>query len=236
MDGEKLADTLRNSFAVTNNDKNNELRLLDIEKDSKEKFKTIFHCIYEYSIWGDNSVNNYKGGSGGGSDLSYNLTTYVPFLNNFIKGHQIQSVADLGCGDFLCGPYIYDSLKINYHGYDTYSNVIEYNIKNFKNYTFHHIDIFNEWQQIKPADLCIMKDVLQHWRTEDIYTFLDSITLSKKFKYILICNCCGQEEDNIDLVVTGGFRKLSADFYPLQRYDPIKLYKYNTKEISLIIC
>ena len=233
---EALANTLRNTFAVSNGDiTKNDMKLLDIEKDSKEKFKTIFHCIYEYSVWGNNSIDNYNGGSGGGSDLSYNLTTFVPFLKSFIIGHQIQSIADLGCGDFLCGPYIYNSLNIDYNGYDTYSKVIEYNKKNF-NYSFHHIDIFNEWQQIKPADLCILKDVLQHWRTDDIYTFRDSIALSKKFKYILICNCCDQEENNVDLVVTGGFRKLSADFFPLQRYDPIVLYKYNTKEISLIIC
>ena len=234
--GEELANNLRNSFAGSSTDNSTNLTLLDIEKDSKEKFKTIFHCIYEHCVWGDNSIDNYNGGSGGGSDLSYNLTTYIPFLKSFIVGHQIQSVADLGCGDFLCGPHIYDSLNIQYDGYDTYSKVIEYNNRAFIDYTFHHIDIFNEWNNIKAADLCILKDVLQHWRTDDIYKFLDSIALSKKFKYIIICNCCDQEEDNIDLVVTGGFRKLSADFYPLQRYDPIKLYKYNTKEISLIIC
>ena len=181
-----------------------DLKLLEIEKDSKEKFRKIFGIIYEQSIWGDNSIDNYRGGSGNGSDLSYNLTTYVPFLNSFIKGHGITTVADLGCGDFLCGPYIYDDLNIEYTGYDTYSKVIEHNQSD--KYRFVHLDIFNEWSQIKPADVCILKDVLQHWRTADIYTFLDAIALSKKFKYILICNCCDQEANNVDLYVTGGFR------------------------------
>ena len=219
---------------------NNEgsLKLLEIEKNSRDKFETIFGLIYENSIWGDNAIDNYNGGSGGGSDLSYNLATYVPFLKSFLKGQEITSVADLGCGDFLCGPYIYNDLNIEYTGYDTYSKVIEHNQSNhdLDKCSFVHLDIFNEWTQIKPADVCIIKDVLQHWRTSDIYTFLDAIAISKNFKYILICNCCDQEDHNVDLYVTGGFRKLSANFFPLARYDPIIIYKYNTKEVSLIVC
>jgi SAM-dependent methyltransferase len=222
-----------------NNSDDGSLTLLEIEKNSKDKFKIIFDCIYEKSIWGDNSVKHYNGGSGDGSDLSYNLTTYVPFLKTFLLGHQIKSVVDLGCGDFVCGPYIYSDIAIEYTGYDTYQKIIDYNRSTFsasKKYTFHQLDIFNEWDKIAPADVCILKDVLQHWRTADIYTFLDAIVLSKKFKYIIICNCCDQVENNVDLYVTGGFRKLSANFFPLQRYDPIILYKYHTKEISLIVC
>jgi hypothetical protein len=239
VDNENLAKTLNTPFSVrTDIDESPDMQLLEIEKNSKEKFKTIFSCIYENAVWGDNPVSQYKGGSGGGSDINYNLTTYVPFLISFINNHQITSIADLGCGDFLCGPYIYDNLDIEYNGYDTYDKIIEYNKKNntIPTCSFHHIDIFNEWEKIQPADLCILKDVLQHWRIADIYSFLDAIALSKKFKYILICNCCDQEDDNMDLYVTGGFRKLSAKYYPLLRYDPIILYKYHTKEVSLIIC
>ena len=215
------------------------LTLLEIEKNSADKFRIIFDCIYERSIWGDNSVKQYNGGSGDGSYVKYNLTTYIPFLKGFIAGHQIKSVVDLGCGDFVCGPYIYSDVDLEYTGYDTYGKIIEYNRATFsasKKYTFQQLDIFNERDKIVSADLCILKDVLQHWRTADIYTFLDAIALSKRFKYIMICNCCDQEKDNVDLYVTGGFRKLSANFFPLQRYDPVILYKYHTKEISMIIC
>ena len=249
-DRSSLSNADRSSLSNSAEDIRSTMTLLEIERDSKDKFRKIFGLIYEHSIWGENSIDNCKGGSGDGSNLSYNLTTYVPFVTSFIKGHQITSVADLGCGDFLCGPYIYNDLDIEYIGYDTYPKVIEQNhsIHNFSSrsevadrssmdkYSFVHLDIFNEWSQIKSADLCILKDVLQHWRTSDIYTFLDAIILSKKFKYILICNCCDQEANNVDLYVTGGFRKLSADFFPLARYDPIILYKYCTKEVSLIIC
>ena len=96
------------------------------------------------------------------------------------------------------------------------------------------MDIFNEWENIISTDLCIIKDVLQHWRLDDIYTFLDNIMNSKKFKYIIICNCCNQVRDNPDLLITGGFRPLSAVFFPLKRYGAKIIFKYNTKEVSLI--
>ena len=53
------------------------------------------------------------------------------------------------------------------------------------------------------------------------------------FKYILICNCGYQTIDNTD-IVDGEFRPLSCDFLPLKKYNPIKIYKYDTKEVSII--
>uniref|UniRef100_A0A6C0B504 Uncharacterized protein n=1 Tax=viral metagenome TaxID=1070528 RepID=A0A6C0B504_9ZZZZ len=78
-----------------------------------------------------------------------------------------------------------------------------------------------------------VKDVLQHWNLNSIYSFLDYLIVNKKFRYILICNCCGQKIDNND-IRTGNFRPLSCDFLPLKKYNPKKLYRYKTKEISVI--
>lgn len=81
--------------------------------------------------------------------------------------------------------------------------------------------------------MCILKDVLQHWKTEEIYEFLDYIVENKKFKYILICNCCNQEKDNQETDINH-WRPLSYVFYPLKKYNITKLLNYNTKEISVI--
>ena len=53
------------------------------------------------------------------------------------------------------------------------------------------------------------------------------------FKYILICNCCEQVQDDTD-IETGQWRRLSANYYPLKKYNPSILLKYNTKEVSFI--
>ena len=207
----------------------------------------IFTYIYESKHWGDNGVAGYNGSSGSGSDVNYNIKTYVPMLRDLLEKLDIRSVNDLGCGDFRCGKYIYDDFDISYFGYDAYKKVIDYNNNVYKNqiydfsqnqliyqkYRFIHSDFCNQKEEIRKADLCILKDVIQHWSLQNIYTFLDYLCENKICKYILICNCCNQTCDNSD-IPTGSCRGLSANFYPLKKYDPVIVYKYDTKEVSLI--
>lgn len=195
----------------------------------------IFTNIYENKLWGDNNNMGYKGSSGNGSEIIYNKDSYVPFLKQFISYNNIKNIVDLGCGDFLCGKLIYDDLNITYTGYDTYKKIIDYNSKQYSlpKYSFTHLDFCNNKESIISGELCILKDVIQHWSLNNIYTFLDYLIENKKFKYILICNCCNQNKDDTD-IKNGDWRELSCDYLPLNKYKPIKLFKYNTKEVSLI--
>ena len=197
--------------------------------------ESIFTNIYENALWGTNSNSEYNGSSGNGSSIDYNKDTYVPFLKKFLMDHKIQKVVDLGCGDFSCGSLIYDDLDVLYTGYDAYNKIIEYNSKKhaLPKYNFKQLDVCNHKETIIKGDLCILKDVLQHWALDNIYEFLDYLVEHKIFKYILICNCCYQDKDNID-ISNGEFRQLSCDFLPLKKYHPKKLYHYDTKEISVI--
>lgn len=194
----------------------------------------VFTNIYENKIWGDNNNKEYNGSSGGGSSIDYNIDTYVPFLKNFIINNNIKNIVDLGCGDFRCGKLIYDIFDIKYTGYDTYKKVIDYNLKQhpLQKYSFIHLDFFNKKESIIKGDLCILKDVLQHWKMDEIYTFLDYLVENKVFKYILICNCCNQTKDNPEN--DDRSTPLSINFFPLKKYNPTKLYNYLTKEVSVI--
>lgn len=194
----------------------------------------FFTYVYENKIWGNNNNEEYNGSSGGGSDIEFNKDTYVPFLKNYITSNNIKTVVDLGCGDFKCGKMIYDDLDITYTGYDTYDKVIQYNVKHHSlpKYSFTHLDFFNKKESIVPGDLCILKDVIQHWKMDEIYTFLDYIVEKKLFKYILICNCCHQTRDNPDNNTRS--TPLSVNYLPLKKYNPVKLYNYHTKEVSVI--
>ena len=194
----------------------------------------IFTNIYETKEWGDNNNINYNGGSGPGSTLE-NTIIYNKFLKKFIVDNNIRTVVDCGCGDFNTGPLIYENLDIFYTGYDAYQKVVDYNSRRLDpvKYHFEHLDIFEHKEMIKDADLCILKDVLQHWSLDKIYIFLDYLVYNKKFKYILICNCSYQKIDNTD-IKDGRFRPLSCDYFPLKKYNPKKLLNYLTKEISVI--
>ena len=161
--------------------------------------------------------------------------SYIPFLKKFIIDKNIKKIVDLGCGDFKCGNSIYDDLDIIYTGYDAYKKIIDYNSKKYSKskYTFEHLDFCYKKENIEGGDLCILKDVLQHWSLNNIYAFLDYLTETKKFKYVLIINCCNQSQDNTDINI-GECRGLSCNYLPLKKYNPTKLYYYNTKEVSLI--
>jgi len=206
-------------------------------KNNNSSLNEVFTNIYEKNIWGNNNNNNYKGSSGSGSSIKEQINTYVPFLISFIQQNNINSIVDLGCGDFIVGKIIYNNLNIKYYGYDTYKKIIDYHNKTNidSKYTFIFSDFYKDKTEIINADLCIIKDVIMHWSLEKIYTFLDYIIESNKFKYILIINDNSQKEDNTD-INDGEFRPLSANFYPLKKYNPIILYKYQpcNKEISLI--
>ncbi len=195
----------------------------------------IFSNIYEKKIWGNNRDSEYKGSSGTGSSIDYNINTYIPFIKKFIADNNIKNVVDLGCGDFRCGKLIYDDLDVIYTGYDTYKKVIEYNSKQnmLSKYSFIYMDFYNNKENIINGDLCILKDVIQHWSLDNINIFLDYLIKSKKFKYILICNCCNQKQDNTD-IIDGDWRPLSCNYLPLKKYNFKKIYNYHSKEISII--
>jgi len=194
----------------------------------------VFTNVYENKKWSDNNNAEYTGGSGSGSDIDYNKDSYVPFLKKFITDNNIKTVVDLGCGDFKCGKLIYEDLDVSYTGYDAYAKIINYNSKQHsEKYSFVHLDFYNNKEQIVNGDLCILKDVIQHWSLDNIYHFLDYLVENKKFTYILVCNCSYQTQHDTDIQI-GEFRALSCEYLPLKKYNPTKLYNYNTKEVSMI--
>ena len=203
----------------------------------------VFTEVYETNKWGDNDNPNYEGSSGLGSAIWYNKKTYIPFIHKFLKKYKINSVVDLGCGDFRIGLLLYGKKNIDYTGYDAYKGVVEYNNEKFKEnkiFQFIHSDFTSvkDRENIKNADLCIIKDVLQHLPNDIIIKFMDYIIKSNKFKYILIINCYNTTPENTKDyrkdIVGGEFSSLSALRYPLNKYDAKVIYKWDTKEVSLI--
>ncbi len=184
-----------------------------------------FTEIYKKNLWGN--------GSGGGSTIEFNKDTYNPFIINFIKEHNIKSVVDAACGDWQSSYLIYDQLQeVEYNGYDIVEFLIEDNKKKHPRYNFHHLDFCANPEGLKPSDLLILKDVIQHWPIRKTVSFLDRIIELNNFKYILISNSSGQTQDHdID---DERDNKLSCNFFPLNKYKGEIVYTYEDKEVSLI--
>ena len=69
---------------------------------------------------------------------------------------------------------------------------------------------------------------------KDINNLLQYLVNSKKYKYIMICNCCNQTNDNQE-INNGEWRPLTVSKKPLNNYNATIIYKYFTKEVSLIV-
>ena len=231
-------------YQINNNNNQKKNNSLFIENFNSDDLIASFTEVYNTNTWGNNNDPNYKGSSGAGSAIAYNEKTYIPFMQNFFKDYNIKSVVDLGCGDFVIGTLLYENTTIDYTGYDAYKGVIDNNNNKFKenkNFNFIHLDFTSESDRInlKNADLCIIKDVLQHLPNSTITNFMDYIIKSKKYKYILIVNCyytIPRITETIERkdIKAGNFSPLSALRHPLKKYNAKVIYNWDTKEVSLI--
>ena len=141
----------------------------------------IFSHIYKTGEWGTNADG--EGISGMGS-LPANAIPYLSMLQEFLVKYRIQSVVDVGCGDWELSKLI-DWRSIDYRGYDAAKEVIENITARYgqANRTFFACDAIHA--DLPQADLLICKDVLQHLPNSFIY---DIIPQLPKYKYCLITN------------------------------------------------
>jgi hypothetical protein len=201
----------------------------------------IFTSIYETCTWGDNATDGYKGSSGSGSAVELNIDSYIPYVIGFITLNNVKSVVDIGCGDWRCGSVIYKDLPVNYTGIDVYESIIKRNSSIWPQHNWLHLDVVKNVEKLPGSDLLIIKDVLQHWSNFEIFSLLDHVIEKKLFKYIIICNCSYQAYEMQDISheeqkMLGRMRPLTAEKFPLRKYNPHVIFKYSTKEISLIKC
>ena len=178
---------------------------------SEPSHEDVFSSIYQNKVWG---VNEEGEGFSGGGSLVENAQPYMDFLVKFMKEHEIQSVVDVGCGDWEFSRHI-DWSGIDYFGYDVVPFVIEKNIKRYGAPNIHFAFANMVSQDLPKADLLLCKHVLQHLSNKDISAFISQFS---KYKYCLITNevyphiLAGDNRD----IATGGCHKVdlsSSPFY-----------------------
>ena len=163
----------------------------------------IFDFIYKEKFWGANAEG--QGHSGPGSTVDATLI-YRTFLQDFLKVHEIRSVVDAGCGDWEFSRTV-DWSGIDYKGFDIVADVIKSNTEKYSksNVSFAVANMVED--PLPPADLLIVKHVLQHIPNRDVLKFLPQL---KKYKHVLLVNSADPATlsgDNQDTTV-GGYRHL----------------------------
>lgn len=173
-------------------------------------------------------TNSWICGSGPGSSVK-NTKIYNKIIIDFINNNNIKSVVDLGCGDWQSSYLIYKNVDVEYLGIDCVKKVIIENRKKFSNFKFESMNILKNIDKIPSADLYVLKDVLQHWKLNDIYFFLDKL-IQKEYKYILIVNNANQNVENLELKGIRSGRGLHSNYLPLKKYNIYKSLNYDGGE------
>jgi hypothetical protein len=139
----------------------------------------VFSELYESNFWGGKNSPD----SGTGSTETAALP-YVEIVKNFIETHSIESVLDIGHGDWgMWGNYKFDNVQyVGIDVYETLSKKLNLKLGN-KSRSYIHLNAVSDF--LPSADLCITKDVLQHLPIEDIKILLRKLC---SFKYLVICN------------------------------------------------
>jgi SAM-dependent methyltransferase len=164
----------------------------------KERFEQIY------------ATNEWRYGSGEGS-FPVNNVGYIDMLQRFIRERRIESVVDLGCGDWQFSKDI-DWGAARYHGYDLVGSVVTRNIERFATDSIQFTLYSGEFAELPGADLLIAKDVLQHWSNASIERFL---RILPNYRYALITNCVNPSGETVNAdIEDGDFRYLDIRLAP----------------------
>lgn len=191
----------------------------NMDKDDKTNFGEVFSKIYEKHAWGN--------GSGPGS-AQENTKSYRTVLQYFFNQSHINTIVDLGCGDWQIMSLLTIPYNKKYIGLDVVQSLIDaHQQKHLKsNVSF---KLIQGLEDVPFGDLLIVKDVAQHWPNVQIDEFIE--TVLPKFKYALITNCfqaCAQWP---------GFQEIYNQDIQLGGYRPIDLTDapFNLKNAELYI-
>ena len=161
----------------------------------------VFNEIYEKNIW--------KNGSGLGSNPKY-CKPWIEKVNSLLELEGINTVLDLGCGDWQTGQVLNLDGK-DYTGVDVSDVVLSWN-KRFESDNIKFICDDLSTMEFPEVDLIIIKDVLAHLPNEQVKIIMDKIM--KSAKYALICSDAASWA-NIDLdTPSGGHRGLNLTLAP----------------------
>lgn len=175
-------------------------------KCNSESHKKVFTEIFETDAWGGVSGIGAKKG---------NAIPYIKFLQYFIDNTDINSIVDIGCGDWQIMECIKIPDTINYLGLDIVDKIVLNNKKKFEknNIKFVVNNSVKELSKFK-GDLLILKDVIQHWTNKDIFFAINKIL--PNFKYAIIVNNIwshGAPPINSE-IISGSSRPLDLEVAP----------------------
>lgn len=140
----------------------------------------LFDLVYQEQMWGGTPEKSSGWGSYG-----QHSSEYVDYVRDFIVSNNIESILDVGCGDFQIGSRICGAVT-RYFAADVSRLIIERNAAAFSdlgNVRFMVLDACAN--PLPEVDLITMREVLQHLSNADIALALDNIERSRA-RFVLV--------------------------------------------------
>jgi SAM-dependent methyltransferase len=139
-----------------------------------------FSQTYNSKLWGNIDEEEFFSGPGSLEEFS---VPYISWLSRFIVEEKINTVVDLGCGDFRVGQRICSAISVNYVGVDIVPGLIAYNQTRFGSdcVNFKCANIITD--ELPDGDLCLIRQVLQHLSNKQISQVLANCG---RFPYLVI--------------------------------------------------
>lgn len=211
-------------------------KLLGIGKRPKahRNLKARFTHVYRGKTW-----KSSESASGPGSTLdSGSVRQALIALAQVVSVHNIQSIADLPCGDFNWMPsFLKQNPKIDYIGYDIVDALIAANRRAFPGYAFHALDITHEIPA--RADLIFSKDLVNHLLERDVWSAVANMVRSGA-DYVMITSN-SDPVPNIELPenVAGSSRPLNLQIWPYDfptpLYDDGYLVMWRSQDLAFVL-
>ncbi len=155
-----------------------------------------FERIYASGAWGRNGDARLS--SGVGSTGRY-VEDYCRMLEQALKRHHVQSVADLGCGNFNTGQVI-ARLVTHYIGVDIVQSVIDANTKAYGTESIRFVRADMTRESLPMAQAAVVRQVLQHLSNAEIHCALLNILRTYRLAFITEHVYIGKDSTpNLDL-------------------------------------
>ncbi len=150
-------------------------------KNSNKSAEAIFTEIYKKDYWGKADGAEYFSGTGTHDE---NVLKYIDAVVGLIGTNNIKSVFEIGCGDFSITKQVLNQVDVEYTGADVVADLVLHLQKKYGNEkaNFIHFDAIIA-QNYPDADLCIIRQVLQHLSNSQISQILKK---TRKSKYIIV--------------------------------------------------
>lgn len=182
----------------------------------------LFERIYQADAW--------NGGSGPGSRPAF-CRPLARWLRGYLAAERIGSLVDLGCGDLQWMPEALAGTGVAYTGVDVVESLLEVHRRRLPAWTFVRLDVAAaDPADLPEADLYFAKDVLQHWPSRSISTWLGRFFRARPAARLVVVNCSGQAGPR-RLDSRYHFAPLSPTRSPLAAHRPDVLFEWRGKAV-----